>query len=203
MDSFWFGCDLTDFLVPDFDINSVEGMIAVCFGTVMLVLLYEYLKTNRMIKKLKLCSMSKETSIFKLAFSVSSEKSNLINRQETAKCRNYREIWKINDIFIHFFELIVGYLLMTIAMTYNGYLMVAIGVGSLFGYLLYGSVLFNIAAQMVVQRIMCTSCEIKRGDTTPIISENSDNELAGPSNDDRYISDIKDESYTVVQIHSS
>lgn len=48
-------------------------------------------------------------------------------------------------------------------MTYNGYLMVAIGVGSLFGYLLYGSVLFNIAAQMVVQRIMCTSCEIKRG----------------------------------------
>lgn len=65
-------------------------MIAVCFGTVMLVLLYEYLKTNRMIKKLKLCSMSKETSIFKLAFSVSSEKSNLINRQETAKCRNYR-----------------------------------------------------------------------------------------------------------------
>ncbi len=75
----------------------------------------------------------------------------------------FREIWRVSDIFIHFVELIVGYLLMAIAMSFNGYLMISICIGGLLGYILYGSVLFNVAAQVVVQRIMCAGCEIKAG----------------------------------------
>lgn len=52
---------------------------------------------------------------------------------------------------------------MCFAMTYNGYIMIAIAVGALMGYILYGSVLLNIAALTIVQRIMCEGCEIKSG----------------------------------------
>lgn len=75
----------------------------------------------------------------------------------------------MSDIVIHFIELLIGYLIMGIAMTYNGYLMIAICVGALFGYVIYGSVLLNLAAEVVVQRIKCSGCVIKPGTASKFV----------------------------------
>lgn len=113
---------------------------------------------------------------------------------------------------------------MMIAMTYNGYLMIAICVGGLVGYLLYGSVMFNICAQVVVQRIMCLGCEIKPGlycqlipsflfcfnfttaisptdgDLVPIIEE--ENEQAGTSETHSNSESHDQQVFTTAQVHN-
>lgn len=49
---------------------------------------------------------------------------------------------------------------MLIAMTYNAYIMISIAVGAGLAYLLFGSVLFNVTAQVVAAK-MCQGCQLR------------------------------------------
>lgn len=198
--SFWFGCRLQNFLFLDFNIDSYAGLLAVCCGTAILVLAFEIIKTSRVIKKMK-SSVPSGSSLFRLAFRKSTERSNLIERQENGRCRQKREVWFVSDIVGHCLEVVIGYLLMMIAMTFNGYVMISICLGALVGYMLFGTAVFNISAQMVVQRIMCIGCEIQPdGDLAPIIIE-EENEPAStsemPSNSECHDQQV----LTTAQIH--
>lgn len=65
------------------------GLLTVCCATTILVLAFEILKTSRVIKKMK-TSVPSGSSLFKLAFTKSTERSNLIERQENGRCRQNR-----------------------------------------------------------------------------------------------------------------
>lgn len=202
--SFWFGYTIDEFLFPDFVITSPLSLFAVCISTAILVIVYESLKTSRIIKTLK-SQTSSSVSFFKLAFSKSTEKSTLLEGRE--HLRPSREIWRISDLFSHFFELLVGYILMLIAMTYNAYIMISIAVGAGLAYLLFGSVLFNVTAQVVAAKI-CQGCQIRNadGESTPVIQA-SNEERASTSagdvpNDNEDTSPTEKTAYTTVQIHS-
>lgn len=67
---------------------SISGLIAVCLTVVMLVCIFESLKTTKIIKKLRSNTLDNR-SFFRLAFSRSTEKSNLIERQESVRFERY------------------------------------------------------------------------------------------------------------------
>lgn len=69
-------------------------MVAVCIGTIMIVVLFEGLKAGRMMKKLKIGPTFDKTSLFRLAFTKPTERSSLIQQSNsrTDSCRKYRLI---------------------------------------------------------------------------------------------------------------
>lgn len=192
--SYWLGFNLKDFLIPGFDIESPIGLTTICLGIIVLVCVFESLKTTKIIKKLRANTVDNR-SLFRLAFSRSTEKSNLIERQNNA-----REIWSVLDIFLHFIELLLGYLLMLMVMTFNGYIMISIAIGAGLAYMMFGTAMMNIMAQIVIQK-MCTLCQIKSdGDSTPVTE--SMNEGTSTSASTQNVVDlVNEETYTTVQIH--
>lgn len=51
---------------------------------------------------------------------------------------------------------------MLMVMTFNGYIMISIAIGAGLAYMMFGTAMMNIMAQIVIQK-MCTLCQIKSG----------------------------------------
>ncbi|EFN81765.1 High affinity copper uptake protein 1 [Harpegnathos saltator] len=135
-------------------IDNTQGMIGSVVGVVLLTALYEGLKSYRHL----LCSWIAE-SIFTRAQRSSGETSTL-NRDSTyesivirlvpSRCRNFnspRDLYRCSALLfsglhlfqtlLHVIQVVLGYFLMFIFMTYNYWLCIAIGAGTALGYWLF------------------------------------------------------------------
>jgi len=80
---YWFGTDLGSFLFPGYNVNTIWGLVATCFGLAALAMLYEAMKVSQIhLQQTVIRSISRTTS-------ASSENSSLLSRVTPKNFRSY------------------------------------------------------------------------------------------------------------------
>ncbi|XP_029156927.1 high affinity copper uptake protein 1-like isoform X2 [Nylanderia fulva] len=98
-------------------INDVSGMISSVIGIILLTTLYEGLKSYREY-------LFARTEIFKK------------NQRESRNVLLFSKVHFLQT-FLHVIQVVLGYFIMFIFMTYNYWLCIAVGVGTAVGYWLF------------------------------------------------------------------
>ncbi|PSN53119.1 hypothetical protein C0J52_10571 [Blattella germanica] len=124
----------------------------VCLGFSALAIISEGIKIYQNHLKLKAKSNSQHCHSSRC----SSETEMLLSNEDSG---NQTSKWltalKITTVYT--LQMTVSYLLMLIVMTYNGYFTIALALGGLVGYLLFGSVLYNWEDKHLLKK-KCHSC---------------------------------------------
>lgn len=141
---YWFGNDLASFLFPGYNITTTGGLLATCFALAAMAIFYEGMKIVQV--KLRLFTMSSlpERS------SGSSENSSLLSRiypnsfQPLSECHCTSWSKWFLEVFHWSLHTLFGYILMLAVMTYNGYITIALALGSCFGYWIFAPSLIEL-----------------------------------------------------------
>ncbi|XP_011878763.1 PREDICTED: high affinity copper uptake protein 1-like isoform X2 [Vollenhovia emeryi] len=105
-------------LFSGWNINNAQGMVGSVIGVILLTALYEGLKSYR-----------------EYLFA----RTTFLTENQEKKSRNALLFSGVHffQTFLHVIQVVLGYFLMFIFMTYNYWLCIAIGVGTAFGYWLF------------------------------------------------------------------
>ncbi|XP_033228585.1 probable low affinity copper uptake protein 2 isoform X2 [Belonocnema kinseyi] len=135
---YWLGIDLESFLFSGYNVSTTVGLVATCFGLAALAVLYEGMKIAQIkLRQLSMASILPDGQR-------TSENSSLLFRIyprsfkpfTSCRCESWSK-WLL-EVCHWSFHTLLGYLLMLAIMTYNGYISIAIALGSCFGYWIFG-----------------------------------------------------------------
>lgn len=174
--NFWWGTDIGDFFIKGFTINGSLGVTALCFTLFILSILSEGLKVSwKSCVNRQLILINWKISLFfkvhraksraKLAReqrrSVNSENTTLLSNNETGGQPLLANILKgVIDVTIFSLHNILSYGLMLAVMMYNGYIFLAVVLGSFVGHFLFGhiSMKTNMENLQAIQtKIVCST----------------------------------------------
>ncbi|XP_012285169.1 probable low affinity copper uptake protein 2 isoform X2 [Orussus abietinus] len=159
---YWFGKDLGVFLFPGYVVTTTWGMIATCFGIAALAVLYEGTKVLQYkLRQMTLDSLAKT--------SPSTENSTLISRISSRSFNasffvhsSYWSRWLL-EVFHWSFHTLMGYIIMMAAMTYNGYITIALVCGAAIGYWIFSPALMSFSIKQFPQQ-KSVQCEVECAD---------------------------------------
>lgn len=130
--SFYFGYNNIELLFPGVVINSAGEMIGACFAMFILAILYEGLKIGR------------EYLLRRNLVNVRYNSMAVPGGDGTVMTETHKTVGAKMCSLSHFLQtllqvvqVVVSYLLMLVFMTYNGYLCIAVALGSGAGYFLF------------------------------------------------------------------
>ncbi|XP_016839684.1 probable low affinity copper uptake protein 2 [Nasonia vitripennis] len=142
--AYWFGTELQNFLFYGYNIVTTWGLLSTCLGLSALAILYEVMKLSQV----KLRELAKEnnqvpnpvqnTDSSSLISRVSERSAGVIN---SFKCHIWAK-WFI-EVFHWSAHVTLGYFLMLTVMTFNGYISIALVLGSGIGYYIFGPILLQ------------------------------------------------------------
>ncbi|KAK9871199.1 hypothetical protein WA026_011480 [Henosepilachna vigintioctopunctata] len=174
--SFWWSSKVDNFLIYGFNINSTGFLILLCLCVTFFAFLFEwlrYLQTKQ--RQRELILRAKQLSLI-----CANENTILLSRNITDR-RNPLNITTADrvllfgtDLSLWFFLQSLGYILMLIAMLYNGWLFIACIVGGGLGYFVFGQRFMKINMQncQIIRDTYCmATCGEpgirKEGESTP------------------------------------
>lgn len=154
---YWFGTDLGSFLFPGYNVNTIWGLVATCFGLAALAVLYEAMKVSQIhLQQSVIRSISRTTS-------ASSENSSLLSRVTPKNFRSYTKCgscsrWTLQ--MLHWsLHTALGYILMLAVMTYNAYITIALVIGACIGYSIFGPALIQLNMQYFHHKQAVVECD--------------------------------------------
>ncbi|XP_023234683.1 high affinity copper uptake protein 1-like [Centruroides sculpturatus] len=141
---FDFGCHIQNLLFKGVSVSSVGGMIGLCIGTAFLTLSYESMKVFR--HRLTLLQSKRSDSIPR-SESSRSENDFLVTRTLSAQTLKRLKFHFVQTI-LYVLQVVLGYFLMLIIMSYNVWLAITIFLTSGCCYYLFG--VFVLSRSVVV-----------------------------------------------------
>uniref|UniRef100_A0A069DQ85 Copper transport protein n=1 Tax=Panstrongylus megistus TaxID=65343 RepID=A0A069DQ85_9HEMI len=148
---FKFGFELHQLLFSSLNITTVTGLIAVSASTIVLVLIYEASKIGLAHSKFYSAVLrpNERPDCF-------SDDMLLVENQVPSNSTRY--IWFVVEMGFYIIEIILGYVIMLIVMTYNGYLMLSVLFASGLGYFLGGQILMTLQIKRSRLNLTCHQC---------------------------------------------
>ncbi|XP_011299627.1 copper transporter 5.1-like isoform X2 [Fopius arisanus] len=152
---FWFGTDLRPFILPGYNVTTTWGLVATCLGLIALAITYEAMKTFQIkIRQINKAALSPSASSV-------NENSFLLYHLVPAGLADNRGFrchslcrWLI-EVFHYAVHAALGYIMMLAAMTYNGYICLALITGAAIGYHIFGPTLLALNLKEVRRRGKC------------------------------------------------
>ncbi|XP_058791747.1 high affinity copper uptake protein 1-like [Phymastichus coffea] len=141
---YWFGTEFKDFLFYGYNIITTQCFISTLIGLIALAILYEAMKLSQV----KLYEYAKESDeIENQAQNIDS--SSLIS--ETLKSKYilkspqcYSQTKWLLELGHWSMHVVIGYFFMLTVMTFNGYITIALAIGSGIGYYVFGPILVEM-----------------------------------------------------------
>ncbi|KAK0172074.1 hypothetical protein PV328_005442 [Microctonus aethiopoides] len=155
---FWFGTDLGSFLFYGYKVTSTIALVATCVGLVALAILYEAMKTLQF----KLHRITKASFINKNSNNTESSSLlyHLVPKLPNFSNPNWRKIgYWIAEVAHYSTHTIIGYMLMLAVMTYNGYICIALVIGSTIGYWIFSPALLNLNMAELREKYNSIPCD--------------------------------------------
>jgi len=200
---FWTDYKLNNFLIYGFDVKTVPGFIAVCFGVAAFAFLLEYMRYIQAVQHQKVL-VERSEKLKNVCPAESSDMTLIRNPRASAALVNYKTIIAERckligaDVGIWYSLLIMAYLLMLIVMTFNCWFLFAAVIGGGIGYFVFGQMLvkLNLENCKIIQDTFCgTSAQDQssEGQSTPALERvNSSSPMCAPG-----CRSLADESRTV------
>ncbi|XP_011506338.1 PREDICTED: probable low affinity copper uptake protein 2 [Ceratosolen solmsi marchali] len=179
---YWFGTKLQNFLFYGYNIITTYGLISTCLGLSALAILYEAMK----LIQIRLQEITKEhnqvtkpTQNMDSSSLISETSDKTIKAYSLSHCCTWMK-W-ILELFHRCIHVMLGYFLMLAIMTFNGYINVAIVLGSGIGYYIFGLILLKINLAKIKKHHRLAQCNPvcadaiisdRRESAISIISEN-------------------------------
>uniref|UniRef100_T1HSR1 Copper transport protein n=1 Tax=Rhodnius prolixus TaxID=13249 RepID=T1HSR1_RHOPR len=135
---FKFGYELHQLLFSSLNITSVTGLIGVSAVTVVLVLILEA-------SKVALAHSKFYSAILRPNDRPDCFTDDMFLVETQSPSNSIRYFWLGVELGFYIIELILGYVIMLIVMTYNGYLMLSVLLGSGIGYFLGAEVIRKLS----------------------------------------------------------
>ncbi|CAH0383990.1 unnamed protein product [Bemisia tabaci] len=151
MMAFWFGTDLSDFMIPGFSIHSVAAFSGLCAALFIIAIVHENVKIVYELRKLH------RTIPNRSFFSCFSEMSALLTQDASGRYTrpSARELHPVSQFLWFLSQTILSYFLMLSVMTFNGYIGIAIVLGCGLGYFLFSSELEKTMIHCIFQKVAC------------------------------------------------
>ncbi|XP_073981897.1 high affinity copper uptake protein 1-like isoform X2 [Rhodnius prolixus] len=148
---FKFGYELHQLLFSSLNITSVTGLIGVSAVTVVLVLILEA-------SKVALAHSKFYSAILRPNDRPDCFTDDMFLVETQSPSNSIRYFWLGVELGFYIIELILGYVIMLIVMTYNGYLMLSVLLGSGIGYFLGGQTLMKLQIKRSRLNLPCQQC---------------------------------------------
>ncbi|XP_065578720.1 high affinity copper uptake protein 1-like [Artemia franciscana] len=118
---FWFGFQINNFLFYDFSVTTVTGFSGLCVGVFSFSFLFEALRAWRAALVFKTLSEADITGL-------------QVTNGEI--CRFCNESWYVHTVqtILHGIQILMGYMMMLIVMSYNAYLALSVLFGAGLGH---------------------------------------------------------------------
>ncbi|XP_039288076.1 high affinity copper uptake protein 1 [Nilaparvata lugens] len=153
-ESFWFGFKLDDLLFKGLNITSESGIINACVLILLAAALFEGLKLLQMKVNLNILSISS------LNFNLPcfNDESELLQENGVTTKKSIEIWWFLLEVGMYAGQVLLGYILMLLVMTYNVYVMIAVIGGAGIGYAMFGAQVARNRIKMTQLKIPCQQC---------------------------------------------
>jgi hypothetical protein len=176
--TFWLDYNINELLFPNLQTTSVGGLILVILVVMILAAVYEDIKV--------LLAWIK----FNAAAARSPHKMRCMNDGPMSAAslpitKSQRALWFLLELSLYVFEVLLGYIVMLLVMTYNGYLFIAVLIGSGLSYFIFGPSMMRIRLKTSKLKIPCDKCPKVEESTTSsteaiTFSESTTNFISDP-----------------------
>lgn len=202
--AFWFGTDLSDFMIPGFSIHSVAAFSGLCAALFIIAIVHENVKIVYELRKLH------RTIPNRSFFSCFSEMSALLTQDASGRYTrpSARELHPVSQFLWFLSQTILSYFLMLSVMTFNGYIGIAIVLGCGLGYFLFSSELEKTMIHCIFQKVACdgrnrpcgaSNLEAEKVSDKTALSANENCECNSPDSDSSL---TPDHILTTVEVHT-
>ncbi|KAK9511631.1 hypothetical protein O3M35_000253 [Rhynocoris fuscipes] len=161
--SFSFGYELHQLLFSSINVTTVAGIVAVCFCTVALVFVYEASKVGLAYSKLY-------SAILRPNDKPDCFTDDMLLLENQTPSTTTRYAWLLIEMGFYAIEIIMGYVVMLLVMTYNGYLLISVLFSSGIAYFLIGQTLVSLQVKTSKLNLQCQKCITTHPKTSSITS---------------------------------
>lgn len=153
-ESFWFGFQLNDLLFHGLNITSEKGIINACVLILLAAALFEGLKLLQIKVNLNVLS----TSSLNFNLPCFNDESELLQDNGVTTTKSIEIWWFLLEVGMYAGQVLLGYILMLLVMTYNTYVLIAVVCGAGVGYALFGAQIARSRIKMTQLKIPCQQC---------------------------------------------